>query len=511
MKKINQTDLHRIAAKITTAGFGVFPTTSLVNYGATVMVKPGAVTDQNVVLSGHDIAEILAGAYTVFPVAIEYAPLHSFESLGAVASEMKSLDGDLDRLGDGFGALYGDVSARLRRRYERIAQRYRKVATKSIAKGKGTDTRRLRRLSKRLEKIWSKMKTKGVKTEGLSSPKTVRKAISRGVARADEELTRKKRDPTLDATQTRSKVKSDFDVPVPVDRQMNEDDIPDNDEDLLADDDELGSDIRAETVGYLFSGAEHDYYGVEGTPAEIILSDDEDVSVEDPGGEEVEELEEGAAEADAELRAADQDLVAEGEEFDLDDELEAAEAADARPQAEAAAKVSPLTKAQAKKAAQTRANISKGMAEVQKKIDEGKGDTAHADLAKVLRDQADLLAYVDKRLKTGSTNGGVVYGRIRPARRGRYRRAPRALVIGIRKRSQPNNALRMQRYATDAGLEPTGSPVDVFAADMTRVSQGYTALDSLTAIRDSTNPVDYVQGSSANALAGMWVDEEDNP
>ena len=388
MKKIDQVDLNRIAAKITTAGFGTFPTTNLVNYGATVMIKPGAVTNQNVVLSGHDIAEILAGAYTVFPLAVEYAPVASFESMGAVAAEMKAIDGELDRLGDGFGAMYGDVSTRLRRRYERVAQRYRKVATKAITKGKESGTNRTRRLLSRLGKIWAKMKAKGVRVEGLSSPSVIRKSISKGVEQADSEATERRPDPTMDASQTPSKVPSNFDMSSPTPAPGA---LPDSDEDLLFDDDELSADLRSETVGYLFSGAEHDYFGVEGTPAEIVLSDDEDISVEEAGEEGVEELEEGAAEADAEIDAADDELVAEGEEFDLDDELEEAEQIQAHPQAKAAAKVSPLTKGQAKKAAQTRANLSKDMAKVQQKIDAGEGDTAHGDLANALRHQADLL------------------------------------------------------------------------------------------------------------------------
>ena len=115
--------------------------------------------------------------------------------------------------------------------------------------------------------------------------------------------------------------------------------------------------------------------------------------------------------------------------------------------------------------------------------------------------------YVDKRLKSGSANGGIMYGRVRPAKRGRHRTPPRVLVIAIRKRAKGGNGARLQGYASHAGLTPTGSPVDVFAADMHQVSQGYSALDSLSAIRDSTIPVDYVSGSHTTER-GIWDDEE---
>ena len=158
MKRITERDLHAISAKLSNVGFGVFPTRSLVNFGATVILKPGAVTANNVVLSGHDVAEILAGEYVVFPLAVEYARHPVSENMGAIASDLHSLDGDLDRLEDGFGAVYGDVAARLRRRYERIAKRYRRVMSRLITKGKDEGNRRTERLYSRLEKVWEKMK-----------------------------------------------------------------------------------------------------------------------------------------------------------------------------------------------------------------------------------------------------------------------------------------------------------------------------------------------------------------
>ena len=95
MNTMDTGDLRHIAARLSTAGYGRFGLSNLVSLGDVLVVKPGGTTENGVVLSGHDVANILAGEFIVFPLALEYSPLPGSETLASVAGEIEDLDGDL--------------------------------------------------------------------------------------------------------------------------------------------------------------------------------------------------------------------------------------------------------------------------------------------------------------------------------------------------------------------------------------------------------------------------------
>jgi len=93
-------DVLQIAGALS-GPFGLFPPSELVNYGQTILVKPGAATGDGVVLSGPQMASMLARyGYSVFPLAVEYEPslasqLALFGS-DETEIELEDLDADID-------------------------------------------------------------------------------------------------------------------------------------------------------------------------------------------------------------------------------------------------------------------------------------------------------------------------------------------------------------------------------------------------------------------------------
>ena len=82
---LNDTDLERISAALS-GTFGAFPISNLVNYGSTILIRPGARTTHGVVFSGAEVAAMLPDDFTAFPLAVEYAA-DSAPELGAIDAD----------------------------------------------------------------------------------------------------------------------------------------------------------------------------------------------------------------------------------------------------------------------------------------------------------------------------------------------------------------------------------------------------------------------------------------
>lgn len=216
---MNQSDIHQIAGLLSGVQ-GTFGANNLVCYGQTAIIKPGAVTDKGIPMTGKQIAAILGSDYSVFPLAVEYAP-NAEDALGIfgndeTADELAELDIELDALTDvavmGSEDEFGLARRRrgpapkqtkaIRRRYLSIVARFRKCQTLLVAgRGyvrpsnfllpfvgiikllgkKGTKitarARRCDQMYRHLLKVWQKMQRKGVDVSGLPSPEEVKRGM----------------------------------------------------------------------------------------------------------------------------------------------------------------------------------------------------------------------------------------------------------------------------------------------------------------------------------------------
>jgi hypothetical protein len=96
------------------------------------------------------------------------------------------------------------------------------------------------------------------------------------------------------------------------------------------------------------------------------------------------------------------------------------------------------------------------------------------------------------RLKKGSKNGGIDYGRLRPVPRGGG--SDGITVIAVRRRARNPNATKVQSYAASFGMDSDGHMLDVFATDFLDRSEGFDALEGMEAIQYATGPNDYLYG-----------------
>lgn len=155
---LNDTDLERIAAALS-GQHGTFPVSNLVNYGSTIVVRPGARTLHGVVFSGAEISAMLPDDYTAFPLAVEYAA----ESSPDFDSDLLGLEADT------MGATLARQK-RLRTRYARVTERFRYRVANFRAKRKLHALKRAQKALLRLRKIWAKMGSLQVSREGLIPP-----------------------------------------------------------------------------------------------------------------------------------------------------------------------------------------------------------------------------------------------------------------------------------------------------------------------------------------------------
>lgn len=319
---INDTDLERIAAALSGI-HGAFPIHNLVNYGDTVMVRPGARTTGNVVYSGIEIASRLPSEYIAYPLAVEYA----------------AEDDGEDDLGEEVAAFGAEVvgagikkTVRLRARYARITEKFRMRVRNVRGRGSKRDFRLASRALKRLNKIWARMGKVGINRGGLVPPPVlaaelrgarvmpvVRIRPARGVRfvqtayPSTTPFAPTPVQPTvapavIAPTATPPSVPAPI-IPVvapaapaapaaapaapaatytPVSKQISKLYLADQAAlerelqattpsyygatDYLMGQEELSADLRAETIGYLFGAMEHDYFGGVG-PVEFTSSD----------------------------------------------------------------------------------------------------------------------------------------------------------------------------------------------------------------------------------------------
>ena len=303
----NDTDLERIAASLSETD-GVFPVSNLVNYGSTLLVRPGARTTNGVVFSGAQIAAMLPDAYVAFPLAVEYAA----EPMPDLTTDLAGLEADVM----GATAL---KERNLRSRYARVTERFRYRVARFRMNRQLPRLKRAQRALRRLEQIWAKMGQKGVSRQGLVSPATLAAEL-RGLkvapsirviparpapaVRTRFPATRPtapavRVTPTYAPTAVTSAPTATASSPVaapipapaapaapaasstytPVSKKVSALYLKDQAElekelaqstpsyygatDHATAQECLAADLRAETIGYLFGPVEHDYYGID--------------------------------------------------------------------------------------------------------------------------------------------------------------------------------------------------------------------------------------------------------
>lgn len=293
----NDTDLEQIAASLSGDG-GVFPVSNLVNYGSTVVVRPGARTVDGVVFSGEQIASMLPDAYIAFPLAVEYGA----EPAPELGADLLGLEAEV------MGATVAKEK-HLRARYARVTERFRFRVARFRANRNRARLARAQRALRRLGHIWAKMGQKGVSRAGLLSPSTLAAELrGRKVIPAARILPSRPAPsvptrfpatrptaPSVQVTPTYApaavvtapvpaapSVASPLPAPAtytPVSKKVSALYLKDQAElekelaqstpsyygatDHGTAQECLAADLRAETIGYLFGPVEHDYYGVD--------------------------------------------------------------------------------------------------------------------------------------------------------------------------------------------------------------------------------------------------------
>jgi len=321
---LTDTDIERISAALS-GTFGAFPVSNLVNYGSTLILRPGARTTHGVVFSGAEVAAMLPDDFTAFPLAVEYAA-ESAPELGADVMGLYA-----DTLGaDALGATAGQT-ARLRARYARVTERFRYWLSNRFTAGRAaaalftaglSETQNRKNVAGRallrLKRIWARMGTLGVNRQGLVPPGRLEAELLgfRGPPRARrvpapprvQILTRYPSTlpsaastsvtpayaPSLVAPTVTPPTVTAPVAPVvppasstytPVSKKVSEAYFRDQAaleeelststpsyggtcyygaSDYAVGQEDLAADLRAETIGYLFSAMEHDYYGIDG-------------------------------------------------------------------------------------------------------------------------------------------------------------------------------------------------------------------------------------------------------
>jgi len=322
---MNDTDLERIASALSGV-HGAFSINNLVNYGDTVVVRPGARTAGNVVFSGLEIASRLPSEYIAFPLAVEYA---------AEADDGDDLGEEVNSFGAEVMGASIKKTVRLRARYARITEKFRMRVRNVRSLGRRRDYRLATRALKRLNKIWARMGKVGINRGGLVPPPVLaaelRGARAIPVARirpargirvvqtvypgtspvaptpaqptvAPAVIAPTAAPPSVPAPVTPVAAPAAPAAPAaaapaapaatytPVSKQISKLYLADQAAlekelaasapsyygatDYLTGQEELAADLRAETIGYLFGAVEHDYFGVGSVgPVEFTSSD----------------------------------------------------------------------------------------------------------------------------------------------------------------------------------------------------------------------------------------------
>ena len=353
--KINQQDVEKVAEQISRV-HGSFSSSNLVNYGQTIVVKPGAATKAGKPIRGLEVAEALSGDYAVQPLAVTYGsagPLPAEEDPDAferaMNMELDSADTEVDEPASpaeggeeafGFDEFSPDDALlvpprglRLRLRYQRISSRFGRFAVYAVRTGSLRHRQAASRVFRRIRRLWDRMLRRGVPVVGLMSPSTLRRRVY--------ELTR-----GASAVQAPSQVAAPiFPLRTPMVSQA-----PGMPKPLAFDQAALersvgisatnqlltqsfggapsvSADARAETVGYLFSRMEHDYFGLISTPFQIVLTDEDEAVLDDDDDLQSVEQEAESPSAERVVEPAAKPKISDGLPDD-DADLEAAEEGD---------------------------------------------------------------------------------------------------------------------------------------------------------------------------------------
>ena len=353
--KINQQDVEKVAEQISRV-HGSFSSSNLVNYGQTIVVKPGAATKAGKPIRGLEVAEALSGDYAVQPLAVTYGsagPLPAEEDPDAferaMNMELDSADTEVDEPASpaeggeeafGFDEFSPDDALlvpprglRLRLRYQRISSRFGRFAVYAVRTGSLRHRQAASRVFRRIRRLWDRMLRRGVPVVGLMSPSTLRRRVY--------ELTR-----GASAVQAPSQVAAPiFPLRTPMVSQA-----PGMPKPLAFDQAALersvgisatnqlltqsfggapsvSADARAETVGYLFSRMEHDYFGLISTPFQIVLTDEDEAVLDDDDDLQSVEQEAESPSAERVVGPAAKPKISDGLPDD-DADLEAAEEGD---------------------------------------------------------------------------------------------------------------------------------------------------------------------------------------
>lgn len=352
MTKMHQQDVEEIARQIS-ARYGSFNASNLVNYGQTVVVKPGATTDAGRPIRGLEVAEALSGAFAVQPLAVSYGSTVPFSSEEdptvferAMNMELDAADAELSESmssGDQFGfdsfspddpLVVPPVTVRLRTRYQRISSRFGRFAVFALRTGSTIHRQAAARVFNRIKSLWSRMLSRSVPVMGLMSPDTLRRRVYE-VAQVAPSATAAPAPSTAPFFPLNAPMVSQapgMPKPLAFDQAALERSVGlSATNQLLAQTfggaPSLSADTRAETVGYLFSRMEHDYFGLVSTPFQIVLADEDEAVLDEeedlealesepetPEAPEVDpeqkKISEGLPDDDADIEAAtEEDLV----------------------------------------------------------------------------------------------------------------------------------------------------------------------------------------------------------
>lgn len=299
-------DLKAIASKISDR-FGAFSPSNLVNYGKTVIVKPGATTASGRPIRGAEVMEALDGEYSVQPLAVTYGGTPSIPSgedadafERAMNMELDAAEAEVDfsegSSGESFGMwdsfspddpmLISLRDRRLRHRYSRISSRFGRFAMFALSSRSLRHREAAGRVFGRIKRLWERMMRRGVPVVGLMSPASLRArvyALSKGVSSTPVPAPFQSQSSSVGFPMRAPMVVQSPGMPLPLafDQAALERSVGVNaSSQLLAQTfggvPRVSADARVETVGYLFSGMEHDYYGLVSTPFQIVLADEDE-------------------------------------------------------------------------------------------------------------------------------------------------------------------------------------------------------------------------------------------
>lgn len=311
MAHLTDRDIERIAASLS-GEHGAFPVSNLVNYGSTIVVRPGARTSQGVVFAGVEVGAMLPCEYVAVPVAVEYGAESGADLLdldAELGGEIASLAADV------LGVASADLRhPAVRARYARVTEKFR-FRVSQLRSGKqavkASSLARAQRGLKRLGKIWKHMGKLGIDRASLASPSTLAAELagakvfrpqlrpSSPIAPLATRYPATRPSAVLMSSHARHRyvphrVAPTVAVasPAPVapvaapvaapaakkytpvskaylaDQAALEREIQSGTpsyfgaSDHAVGQEDLGADLRAETIGYLFGSTEHDYFGV---------------------------------------------------------------------------------------------------------------------------------------------------------------------------------------------------------------------------------------------------------